>query len=137
MRFTSSILLLLLLLSCTTSGQESDTWPDPLAAGWEGEKVCEILEENDRVRVLKCTFPPGVGHEKHYHDAHFGYTLQGSKFRITDANGTREVEVPTGYTFYNEKVEWHEVLNIGDSTAIYLIMEPKKYKKLYRLYLLI
>lgn len=99
--------------------------PDPLEAGWNNKVVCEVLEDNENLRTLKCTFPPGVGHERHYHKAHFGYTLAGSKFRITDTTGTREVSIPTGYNFYNEKVDWHEVLNIGDSTAVFLIVEPK------------
>ena len=38
-----------------------------LEAGWQGEKVCEVLVENESVRTLRCTFPPGIGHEKHYH----------------------------------------------------------------------
>jgi quercetin dioxygenase-like cupin family protein len=116
-----TILLALLLLSC----QNQNKLPDPLEAGWKGEKVCEVLVDNERVRTLKCTFPPGVGHERHYHAEHFGYTLAGGKFRITDTTGTREVNIPTGYDFYNEKVEWHEVLNIGDNTAVFLIVEPK------------
>jgi quercetin dioxygenase-like cupin family protein len=116
-----TILLALLLLSC----QNQNKLPDPLEAGWKGEKVCEVLVDNERVRTLKCTFPPGVGHERHYHAEHFGYTLAGGKFRITDTTGTREVDIPTGYDFYNEKVEWHEVLNIGDNTAVFLIVEPK------------
>ncbi len=99
--------------------------PDPLAAGWKGEPVCEVLLENDKVRTMKCSFPPGVGHERHYHKAHFGYALSGSRFRITDQKGVREVDVPTGSHFYNEGIEWHEVLNIGDSLAVFLIMEPK------------
>ena len=99
--------------------------PYPLAAGWKGEPVCEVLLENDKVRTMKCSFPPGVGHERHYHKAHFGYALSGSRFRITDQKGVREVDVPTGSHFYNEGIEWHEVLNIGDSLAVFLIMEPK------------
>jgi quercetin dioxygenase-like cupin family protein len=99
--------------------------PDPLQAGWNNQSVCELVEENKSIRVLKCTFPPGVGHEKHYHDPHFGYSLAGSIFRITDKNGTREVDVKTGSHFYNEGIEWHEVLNIGDSTAVFLIVEHK------------
>lgn len=99
--------------------------PDPLAAGWKGEAVCEVLVDNEKVRTLKCSFPPGVGHEKHYHKAHFGYALSGGRFRITDQKGVREVDVPTGTHFYNEGIEWHEVLNIGDSLAVFLIMEPK------------
>lgn len=99
--------------------------PDPLAAGWEGKTVCEELINSDELRVLRCTFPPGVGHEKHYHAPHFGYTLSGSKFRIKDTTGTREVNVPSGTEFYNEEISEHEVLNIGDSTAVFLIIEPK------------
>ena len=69
--------------------------------------------------------PPGVGHEKHRHEAHFGYAITGSRFRITDTTGIREVDVPTGSNFYNDGIAWHEVLNIGDSTAVFLIIEPK------------
>lgn len=98
---------------------------DPLDAGWKNQPVCEVLEENAKLRVLKCTFPPGVGHERHYHNAHFGFTIKGSRFRIKDTTGVREVDVPTGSNFYNDEIAWHEVLNIGDSTAVFLIMEPK------------
>lgn len=97
--------------------------PDPLEAGWKGESVCEVIEENTKLRVLKCTFAPNVGHEKHYHNPHTGYTIAGSKFRITDSKGTRETNVPTGYTFSKNEISEHEVLNIGDSTAVFLIME--------------
>ncbi len=99
--------------------------PDPLEAGWDGQAVCEVLNENKELRVLKCTFEPGIGHEKHYHNPHFGYTLSGSKFRITDEEGTREVRVPAGYSFSKDKVTTHEVLNIGETTAVFLIMEYK------------
>lgn len=99
--------------------------PDPLEAGWEGKAVCEEILNNNEMRVLKCTFPPGVGHERHYHKKYFGYALAGGTFKIKDKSGTREVELPAGSSFFNEGVEWHEVLNIGDSTAVYLIVEPK------------
>lgn len=98
---------------------------DPLEAGWKGELVCEVIEENERLRVLKCVFPPGVGHERHYHDPHVGYTLKGGRFQIKDSSGTREVDVPTGYNFNNDKVTVHEVLNIGETTAEFLIIEYK------------
>ncbi len=117
----ASIAIILLVSNC----KEAQQLPDPLEAGWNNKAVCEVLEDNDNLRTLKCTFPPGVGHERHYHKAHFGYTLAGSSFRIKDTTGIREVTIPTGYDFYNEKVEWHEVLNIGDSTAVFLIVEPK------------
>ena len=110
-----------LFISC----KKDNKLADPLEAGWKDSKVCEVLVDNEKVRTLKCVFPPGVGHEKHFHAAHFAYTLSGSRFRMTDATGTREVNVPTGYNYYKDKVEWHKALNIGDSTAIFLIIEPK------------
>ena len=104
----------------------SASLPDPLAAGWNGKPVCEKLHEDDANRILRCTFPPGVGHERHFHPPHFGYAISGGRARITDANGTREVELQTGSSFTSDGVEWHEVLNVGGSTITYLIVEPKR-----------
>lgn len=115
------IITILLFISCKTVS----SLPDPLAAGWNDNSVCELLEENKFQRILKCTFAPGVGHERHYHLPHFGYTLAGSIFRIKDTTGTREINVRTGSYFNSNGTEWHEVLNIGDSTAVFLIIEPK------------
>ena len=119
--FFAIYLLSILIVGCN----KTNKLPDPLEAGWKGEAVCEVLEDNDELRVLKCAFEPGVGHEKHYHNPHFGYTIAGGKFRITDTTGTREVNVPTGYSFSNDKISSHEVLNIGETTAVFLIMEYK------------
>lgn len=99
--------------------------PDPLEAGWKGESVCEIIHEDYKTRILKCTFPPGVGHEKHEHQPHFGYALQGGTFRITDSNGTKTIQVETGTTWNKYAISQHEVLNVGESTAVYLIVEYK------------
>ncbi len=96
-----------------------------MEAGWNNESICEVLEENDQLRVLKCTFPPGVGHERHYHNPHFGYAISGSTFRIKDTNGVKEINVTTGTNFSSDGITWHEVLNIGDSTGVFLIIEPK------------
>tara|TARA_B100000795_G_scaffold210956_1_gene164579 strand:- start:90 stop:470 length:381 start_codon:yes stop_codon:yes gene_type:complete len=118
-------LIYLLLLSVFISCKPSSSLPDPLTAGWKEKKVCELLEENKSQRILKCTFAPGIGHERHFHLPHFGYTLSGSTFKIKDTTGTREINVKTGSYFNSNGTEWHEVLNIGDSTAIFLIIEPK------------
>lgn len=114
-------ILIGMMLSC----KHPSTLPDPLEAGWKGEAVCEVIEDHKELRVLRCTFEPNVGHEKHYHNPHVGYTIAGSRFRITNAQGTKEVDVPSGYSFSNSEITEHEVLNIGDSTAIFLIMEYK------------
>jgi len=99
--------------------------PDPLEAGWNGAPVCEKLHEDSNHRILRCSFPPSVGHERHFHDPHFGYAIAGGRMRITDSDGTREVDLAAGSSFTSEGVAWHEVLNIGDSTVVYLIIEPK------------
>ena len=121
----TNVMVLITVLMCCMACENKTTLPDPLLAGWENKAVCEVVEDNPKIRVLKCTFPPGVGHERHYHASHFGYTVQGSTFQIRDTTGIREVNVPTGTEFYNEGIDWHEVVNIGDSTAVFLIIEPK------------
>ena len=92
MKHLFSIVLIFSLFSCKTT----QTLPDPLQAGWNGKKVCEVLQDTKQQRILKCTFPPGIGHEKHYHNPHFGYTLKGGTFKITDTSGTKTITVPTG-----------------------------------------
>ena len=125
MRSTQFILAFIISSFTLGSCNLKSLLPDPLQAGWDGASVCQVIEDNEELRVLKCTFPPGAGHERHYHIAHFGYTVKGSTFRIKDTAGTREVDVPTDYGFYNDRIEWHEVLNIGIDTAVFLIIEPK------------
>ena len=55
----------------------------------------------------------------------FGYALVGGKFKIEEANATREVSFPTGYSWSKDEVSEHQVLNTGDSTAVFLIIEYK------------
>ena len=119
--FFSAIIVSTFMVGCTVA----PSLPDPLQAGWQGETVCERLHEDSSQRILRCTFAPGVGHERHYHIAHFGYAIMGGRMRITDESGVREVDVPTGSSFTSDGVAWHEVLNVGETTGIYLIVERK------------
>ena len=99
--------------------------PEAFDAGWQGKKVCEILRDDATIRVGRCTFPPGVGHDRHWHRPHWGYVLHGGTMRITDAKGTVERAVTTGASWHSDGIGWHEVLNVGEETAVYLIVEPK------------
>lgn len=108
-------------LACTAT----TTLPDPLAAGWQGSPVCEALHQTPRQRILRCTFPPTVGHERHWHAPHFGYALSGGRMQITDAGGVRQVDLATGSSYTSNGVAWHEVLNVGDTTVSYLIVEQR------------
>ncbi len=109
------------IAACTTAS----TLPDPLAAGWNGAPVCELLHEDSAQRILRCTFGPGVGHERHFHAPHFGYTISGGRMQITDESGVRQVDAPAGSSFTSDGVLWHEVLNVGNTTGVFLIVEPK------------
>lgn len=114
--------LILLLAVLPTS---ADDLPDPMEAGWQGKPVCEILHEDEALRVFRCTFPPGIGHERHFHAMHFGYALSGGTMRIVDESGTREVTLKTGSSFSSDGIPWHEVINIGKTEVSYLMIEPK------------
>jgi hypothetical protein len=116
----------LLFVKTSIGFAENLSLPDPLNAGWKGKPVCEHLFEDTEKRILRCTFPPGVGHERHFHAAHFGYAITGGRVRITDENGFREVDLSTGSSYTSEGVLWHEIINIGQTIIRYLIVERKE-----------
>lgn len=116
----------LLVGACATASAQTAPLPQALCAGWQGERVCEQLHEDAQIRVLRCTFPPGVGHEMHYHPPHFGYVLSGeSTMRITTEAGVAERPVRAGSSFSNDAETVHEALNVGRETTTYLIVEKK------------
>ncbi len=123
-RVIASVVSLAILGATGALAMRADL-PDPLEAGWQGAPVCERLHEDSQQRILRCTFPPTVGHDKHYHNRHFGYAIAGGRMRITDSTGTRDVDLATGSSYVSDGTDWHEVLNVGDTTVIYLIVEPK------------
>ena len=59
------------------------------------------------------------------HAPHWGYALSGGRMKITDERGVRGVDLAAGSSFASAGVAWHEVLNVGDTTVAYLIVEPK------------
>ncbi len=121
----STAIFPIIILAQTVQQPDVDAIPYAIDAGWEGKKVCELLFENEEMRAARCTFPSGVGHERHYHPPHWGYIIEGGVMQITDKDGTREQETPSGGSWWSDGVEWHEALNIGDATTIYVIIEPK------------
>src|SRR4030081_3269146 len=70
--------------------------PDALTVEWKGKKPCEKLFEDDKIRVLRCTFGPTKAHVRHGHPPKLAYTLSGGKVRVEDARGLREAEPKTG-----------------------------------------
>lgn len=99
--------------------------PHAFDAGWQGTKTCELLYETPTVRVGRCIFPPGTGHEKHFHNPHFGYVLEGATMRIQSADGESEVVTEAGNSWTTTERTVHQAINIGSTTATYLIVEPQ------------
>lgn len=116
----------LTLAACASASAQVAPLPMALCAGWEGQRVCEALHEDAMVRVLRCAFPPGVGHEPHYHPPHFGYVLEGeSQMRIRTSEGEAVRPVRAGGSFANDAETRHEALNVGAEATTYLIVEKK------------
>lgn len=46
--------------------------------------------------------------------------------RITTASGTVTRELKAGDTWWSDGVAWNEVFNVGKTTGVYLIVEPKR-----------
>lgn len=118
---------LLVVAACASASAQVAPLPMALCAGWQGERTCELLNEDAQVRILRCTFPPGVGHEMHYHAPHFGYVLSGdSVMRIRTPDGVVvDRPVRAGGSFSNDSEVVHEPVNVGDQTTTYLIVEKK------------
>jgi len=120
------LVALFTLFSLTAMAADTTGLPEAFDAGWHGQKTCELLYETDEVRVGRCSFPPGIGHEKHYHVPHFGYVLEGGTLRITNEQGEERVaETITGGSWSTDEITVHSALNIGDTTTRYLIVEAK------------
>jgi len=50
-------------------------------------KTIKVKFENDRVRVLEASLPPGVKEQVHSHPAYVIYVLEGGKFRNYTSDG--------------------------------------------------
>jgi len=121
----SACMVSVLLVQTLAQADLAEGLPHGFDAGWKGERTCAVLYETETVRVGQCSFPPGTGHEKHYHNPHFGYVLEGSTMQVRDQSGEREVVAETGSTWSTSTVTVHEAINSGDTTARYLIVEPR------------
>ena len=120
----SAVAAACLALAATSAAGPEDPLPHAFEAGWQGEDTCAVLFESTSMRVARCVFPPGIGHEKHYHNPHFGYVLEGGTLRIVDDRGERVVTTVTGSQWSTAEVTVHEAVNIGETTTSYLIVEP-------------
>jgi quercetin dioxygenase-like cupin family protein len=95
---------------------------DPLVVN---ASTIKLKFENERVRVMEATLPPGVKEQMHSHPAYFIYVLEGGRYRNYLADGKiSEGEFKTGDVIYREPLT-HAAENIGDKPTHLIVVELK------------
>lgn len=95
---------------------------DPLKVG----SVYSPVLENERVRVMVATFPPGGDIAMHSHPDHVVYVLAAGTLDIVGANGKVDA-----YALKEGQAVWlpaqsHSAKNTGSSAVRVLVIELKK-----------
>ena len=81
--------------------------------------------ENERVRVLEATLPPGTKEQVHSHPAYVIYVLEGGPYRNYAADGKiTEGTFQTGDVIYRDPLT-HAAENIGDKPMPFVLVELK------------
>ena len=88
-------------------------------------KTIKVKFENDRVRVLEATIPPGVKEQVHSHPAYVIYVLTGGRYRNYASDGkVTEGAFKDGEVIYREPLT-HAAENIGDKPIHLILVELK------------
>ena len=111
------LLFATLLFATTVSAQ------DVLVAN---PKTTKLRTENDKVRVIEATIPPGAKENMHSHPASLIYVIAGGKARNHYPDGsTKDAVFKTNDVVYREPLtHWAE--NIGKTTMRLIVIELKK-----------
>ncbi len=83
----------------------------------------EVLLENESVRVMEATLPPGFRETIHAHPGYVMYILDGGTVRLHMADGrTRDSEFRGGNVFFSDPIR-HWAENTGTTTIRVLLVE--------------
>lgn len=86
----------------------------------------KLLLENEHVRVLQYTLPPGALDHWHTHPPRVGYVISGAKIRVTEADGShKDYDEKTGETYWGDFSPLHDTLNIDTRPYVALLVEVK------------
>lgn len=109
-------------LSCVV-GAGAASAQDPAVVN---AKTIHVKLENDLVRVLEATLPPGAREAVHSHPAHVIYVLEGGKIRNYAADGeVTDSVLKAGDVIYRDPLT-HSAQNIGDTALHLILVELKK-----------
>ena len=122
-----------LLLLTATAAQAAPPTPEPPPATKgpvdglvSSPATFKLLLENDHVRVLRYTLPPGALDHWHTHPPRVGYVISGAKIRVTEADGSHEdYDEKTGETYWADVSALHDTLNLDTKPYIALLVEVK------------
>lgn len=85
----------------------------------------KVLFENDRVRVVETTMPPGGVHDTHSHPDHVVYALSDGKVRFTGEDGKAiDAEAKQGEVLWVPAVT-HKSENAGTADLRVVLVELK------------
>ncbi|MFL6787403.1 MAG: hypothetical protein ACJ8FC_01925 [Sphingomicrobium sp.] len=86
----------------------------------------KLLLDNEHVRVLQYTLPPGSLDHWHTHPPRVGYVLSGAKIRVTEADGSHEdYDEKTAEIYWDGFSPLHDTLNLDTKPYIALLVEVK------------
>ena len=110
-----------------TQGQGQSQQPgarrDPLKVG---PAIYTLVTENDRVRAMHATFPPGASIEMHDHPDHLSYVIKGGKIELQREGGDKEeLEIREGEALWIP-AEAHAARNTGNTEIKFLVVELKE-----------
>jgi quercetin dioxygenase-like cupin family protein len=95
--------------------------PDPLVSAIN---VYKLINENDKMRVLRATFQLGATAKMHHHPQHMVYPLKGGKMKLTSMGKTQELNLEENQVVFLDEQE-HEATNIGNSVIELVVVELK------------
>src|SRR3954451_5215479 len=89
-------------------------------------KTIRVRFENERVRGLEATIPPGAKEQVHSHPAYVVYVVAGGKYRNYASDGkVTDGAYKDGEIIYREPLT-HAAENIGDKPIHLILVELKK-----------
>ena len=89
-------------------------------------KHCKVIAENEHVRVLEFTLPPGEKDAMHTHPAGVYVVTSPGKMKVTPASGAPETwESKPGETAWMNPEGAHTSENVGKSTISFVLVEVK------------
>ena len=94
---------------------------DPLVAA---SNVYTLINENEKMRVLKVTFKPGSTAKMHHHPQHMVYVLKGGKLRLTSEGKSQDLDLEEGKVVFLA-AQNHEATNTGNTVVDLLVVELK------------